>query len=78
MEEGQYFTQVIKILKTKNNVRYLADIDKKLQKKKVENIEELLRFIPAPYQPFYNDISTLGGESGSESEVDTDSESVSK
>ena len=59
-------------------MRYLPDIDRKLKKKKVENIEELLRFIPAPYQPFYNDIITLGGESGSESEVDTDSESVSE
>ena len=49
-----------------------------IQIEKVENIEELLSFIPAPYQPFSNDIITLGGESGSESEVDMDCENDSE
>ena len=33
-----------------------------LKKAKVENIKELLAYIPAPYQPFYEEIISFGGE----------------
>ena len=44
------------------NIPYLPVQNHPLKKAKVENIKELLAFIPAPYQPFYEEIISLGGE----------------
>ena len=62
--------------KQKNTVpilEYLPLLNRPLKVEKVQNIQELLKYIPAPYRPFYTSIES-GDDDNAESDCSSDSD----
>ena len=62
-----------KQLKHVPQLEYLPLVNRPLKGEKVQNIQELLRYIPEPYQPFYTSIEA-GDDDDDENDTSSDSD----